>query len=316
LTGAELATPDYGKAGQDRSIDPEAGGWRILLAIVAGFLLAIPFATPGARGFFARIAQWLTPRESVKLQTPGGLSQKELSSLDHLSAQGQAEFLLESAVSHRPGSADQIMDRAQKWRGKMKLDQRLNALLTAAFDTDDLGVRAAAVEVDLAALDLPKSPQTVERLETLADSGAQSQRVWALWELGLLGSRGVESARVARVLQTAMQDSNPEVRHWAVEGMAYLGTEDALEALLKVMHDDSAPSVRERAACGLAESGMFTSQERRRAVPKLLDYAEDPSLGAQTRSWSFHALRDITGQKLPDDAAAWRNWYANGMARN
>jgi hypothetical protein len=25
----------------------------------------------------------------------------------------------------------------------------------------------------------------------------------------------------------------------------------------------------------------------------------------------FHALRDITGQNLPDEAAAWRNWYSS-----
>jgi len=308
--GPELATPDYGNAGQDRSIDPEAGGWRILLAIVAGILLAVPFATPGARGFFARIAQLLTPRESVTVpQGSGSLSSAEVTRLNHLNAQGQAEFLLESAVSRRSGSTEQIMNRAEKWHGKMHLDPKLNSLLTAAFDVDDLEVRAAAVEVDLAALNLSKTPQTVARLETTVGSGAQSQRVWALWELGLLGSRGVERGRVTQILENQMQDSDVEVRHWAVEGMAYLGTDEAMELLLKTMHDDSAPSVRERAACGLAESGMFTNEQRRGAVPRLLDYAEDTSLDGQTRSWTFHALRDITGQKLPDDATAWRSWY-------
>ena len=48
----------------------------------------------------------------------------------------------------------------------------------------------------------------------------------------------------------------------------------------------------------------------RTAVPRLLDYADDASLDAETRTWVFQALRDITGQTLPHDAAAWRDWYS------
>jgi hypothetical protein len=33
------------------------------------------------------------------------------------------------------------------------------------------------------------------------------------------------------------------------------------------------------------------------------------SLDDQTRSWVFQALRDITGQSLPRDPNAWREWY-------
>ena len=64
--------------------------------------------------------------------------------------------------------------------------------------------------------------------------------------------------------------------------------------------------IRERAACGLAQSGMFSREQRLTAVPRLLDYAEDGALDAETRKWVFQALRDITGQTLPHDAAAWR----------
>ena len=41
-----------------------------------------------------------------------------------------------------------------------------------------------------------------------------------------------------------------------------------------------------------------------------IDYAGDQSLDAETRSWVFQALRDITGQTLPADASAWREWHA------
>lgn len=45
-------------------------------------------------------------------------------------------------------------------------------------------------------------------------------------------------------------------------------------------------------------------------MSNLLDYAGDFSLDDQTRGWVFQALRDITGQHLPRDPAAWRKWYA------
>jgi len=77
-----------------------------------------------------------------------------------------------------------------------------------------------------------------------------------------------------------------------------------------VFHDDPSPMIRERAACGLAQSGMLSEQQRRRAVPLLLDFLDDHSLDPETTKWVYQALRDITGQSLPHDPAAWRNWYS------
>jgi hypothetical protein len=54
---------------------------------------------------------------------------------------------------------------------------------------------------------------------------------------------------------------------------------------------------------------MFSAEQRRTAVPRLLDLAQDGALDAQTRTWVFQALRDITGQSLPHDATQWRRWY-------
>jgi hypothetical protein len=59
---------------------------------------------------------------------------------------------------------------------------------------------------------------------------------------------------------------------------------------------------------------MLSEKQRRSAVPQLVDFAEDSSLDAETHKWVFQALRDITGQTLPHDAAAWRNWYNSGDA--
>ncbi len=54
---------------------------------------------------------------------------------------------------------------------------------------------------------------------------------------------------------------------------------------------------------------MFTPEQRLSAVSQLLNYSDDPALDAQTHAWAFQALGDITHQRLPNDSAAWRNWY-------
>src|SRR5262249_47495827 len=146
------------------------------------------------------------------------------------------------------------------------------------LNSNDLRVRAAAIEVDLAALNVDKTSAEVDILVQQAESGKQQERVWALWTLGLLGNRGVEPERVAALLVSQLHDPDPEIRHWAVEGLAYLGTNDTIEPLLKTFHDDLSPMVRERAACSLAQSGMLNEQQRRSVVPRLIEFAEDSTL--------------------------------------
>ena len=284
-----------------------------MLAVVAGLLLAVPFAASAGRGVLAQMAQWLTPHQASTRTGPSIASPGETGEIDHLGVQQQAELLLGSAVRHEAGATDQIMARVEAWRGNVQLTQKLNSELTAAFDSEDLRVRAAAVELDLAAFGLAKTPRTMDQLATKAASGPQPQRIWAEWEMALLGSRGVEKEQVTHLLTGQTRDPNPDVRRWAVAGLAYLGTDETISPLLKAFHDDPSPKVREEAARGLAQSGMFTKEQRRAAVPKLLDDAGDPSLDTQTREWAFHALRDITGQNLPNDAAVWRDWYNRNL---
>jgi HEAT repeat protein len=231
--------------------------------------------------------------------------------LDQMAPQNQAELLLERSINHYRGANDQIAARVVAWRGKVKLDDRLNNLFMTALNSDDLRVRAAAIEVDIAARNLEKTPATVDRLETDARTGEQGPRANALWDIGLLGNRGVEPERAAQIIVASIHDSNVNVRYWAVESLSYLGTDETVAPLLDIFHDDASPMIRERAACGLAQSGMLSERQRRSAVPRLLDFADDQSLDPETRKWVYQALRDITGQSLPHDAAAWRNWYSS-----
>jgi len=153
-----------------------------------------------------------------------------------------------------------------------------------------------------------------------ADASNHKERIWAMWTLGLLGNRGVETDRVVQVLTAHLQGSgkgsatdreldDEDVRHWAVEGLALVGTTSTIAPLLEAMHDDPSPLVRESAACSLAQSGMLTHERRLTAVPQLIIYSDDPALDAQTHTWAFQPLTDITGQRLPNQSEAWRQWY-------
>ena len=313
--------PDYGTLGpasdvatggrdaQSSSISRNSSAARPLFAIAMGVVLAVLVAGIGnahaAWVHFAGLFSASPPRQVAGLP---GLGSNEL---DLLQPQEQAETLLEQAVGRSDGAVEQISSRADRWRGKLKWDSQLATLSTAALNSSDARVRESGVEVELAAYALEKNSASLDSLVRTADSRDHARKVWALWALGLMGNRGVETNRVLDVLNAHLKDSDEDSRRWAVEGLALTGATRTIPTLLAVMRDDPAPSVRERAACGLAESGMFTPQQRWTAVPLLLSYTDDPSLDCQTNALAFQALGDITHQRLPNAPAAWRSWYEN-----
>jgi hypothetical protein len=234
---------------------------------------------------------------------------KDLGQIDRMKPQKQAETLLELAVGHSAGAVDQISSRVDRWQGKVQWNSQIATLSTAALNSNDMRVRESGVEVELAAYGLAKNSASVEYLSKTADSPNHAQKIWALWALGLMANRGVETEQVVNVLTSHLKDSDADSRRWAVEALALTANDQAIEPLLTTMHDDASPLVRERAACSLAVSGLFTPQQRFTAVPQLLNYSDDAALDAQTHGWAFQALGDITHQRLPNDSGAWRNWY-------
>jgi hypothetical protein len=252
----------------------------------------------------AVFAQDRTPRASASV-----LSEHHLEALPSMEPQQQAEFLLERAINRYQGATDELVARAPSWLGRVKSTPRLESLFRLAINSDDMRVRIAAMEVNVSSRGLARSEETIDRLEPVAREGAQGPRANALWDIGLLGNRGIRPDRAFTIISASLHDPNVNVRYWAVEGLAYLGTDQVIEPLLDVFHDDPSAMIRERAACSLAQSGMLDEAQRWRAVPRLLEFTTDGALDSETRGWVFQALRDITGQTLPPDARAWKRWY-------
>ena len=107
------------------------------------------------------------------------------------------------------------------------------------------------------------------RLQPIALEGAQGRRANALWDIGLLGNRGIRQDRAFAIIGASLHDPNVNVRYWAVEGLAFLGTDQVIEPLLDVFHDDPSPMIRERAACSLAQSGRDDALSPRACYRKL-----------------------------------------------
>jgi hypothetical protein len=288
------------------------------VAIIAGVVFAL--LVSGAGGPAAVWGKTSGVFSAKKTSQPSAIiSEPEL---DRQRPQKQAEILLERAVSNSSGSSDraqaQIEARVDTWRGKIKWDAQLGDLTTVALNSNDQSVRVSAVEVQLAAYGLSKNESTVEALVRQADSRDHAQQIWALWGLGLLGNRGLDTDRIVQVLTSHLKNSGTnnkeDTRHWAIEALALVGTNATISPLLDAMHNDPSAMVRERAACSLAESGMLSREQRRIAVPQLIDFSGDPALDPQTHAWAFQALAAITQQRLPNDSAAWRNWYQESAA--
>jgi len=288
---------------------------RVAIMVLA---LACVFALP------ARSAAQTTPTVTSGEQLPvsgrpvpadhAQLSEHNVEWVVQQPPQTQMEFLLGAAVNHDQGATNMINKMVNDWHGKVHYTQKFDDLSMTALYSNDLRVRAAAIEITLAVDNLPKTEETAERLMASAEK-SPSYRPFATWVLGMLANRGVEPEKIHEFLRGYLRDRNEKTRHWTVEGLAHLGTDDTIKDFLDVFRNDPSLEVRERAGCSLAKSGMLTREQRMLAVPGLIELGEDPSLDNTTRSWAYQALREITNEHFGNDPAVWRNWYSTAGAK-
>jgi hypothetical protein len=273
-----------------------------------------------AGGFtFARFADLAANPESTSVAHSSSLSSRnqspeatktDLEDISSLPPQQQAERLLQSAIQHRSDSLDLIHRDVDSWRGHLQNTGPLFDLVLKALISEDIRVRTAAIEIDLAANNLDKSPKSIAQLvRTIRRDPVE--RPFALWRLGALGNRGVEPQTVLADLVSYAHDVNEDTRYWAVQGLAMLGSQDAIDPLINSFAHDASPRVRQRAGLSLALSGMLTPEQRLAAVPDLLNLLDDDSIDHTTRGWVYGALHLITGTTLPNTAQAWQSWWAH-----
>lgn len=296
--------------GEIRPETPQIGIPFVVLFGLTAVLFLLAASHPASiRAAWAEIERIIQLKSTPPSASPARLSEHESEALDSLTPQRQAQLLLERAINHYDGAIELIDLHVGGWYGRLKLDPKFNGLLDAAINSNDLRVRAAAIEIYLAAYNVPKTTESALNLLNRIDEDPQ-WRPYGLWMVGALANRGVEPERLQTALFDRLHDPDENTRRWTVEGIALLGTNASIEPLLDAFRHDASPTVRERAACGLAQSGMLTREQRMMAVPEILKLADDPSLDRATQIWAFHALRDITGASLGNDSTAWRAWWS------
>jgi hypothetical protein len=284
----------------------------LALAMVAAVTLASGLA---GQGFRRATSMLLLQLQGAPVPASAGrISEHELEEIDNMSPQDQAERLLERAINHYAGAAEEISKRAEGWTGQIHSSKKLEDMTDTAYFSNDLRVRAVALEIWLARDNLRKTPEAADEL--IQAAALNNGRKWfQLSSLGILGNCGVEPEKVFDTLARYLQDPDPETRSSAINGLGLLGTENTIQPLLNVFHNDSSMDLRERAACNLADSGMLSRDLRHEAVPELVRFSQDPNLDGQTRKWVYQALREITQQNLANDPAAWVSWYGTQAGR-
>ncbi|MGC2196597.1 MAG: HEAT repeat domain-containing protein [Terriglobales bacterium] len=223
--------------------------------------------------------------------------------------QTEAEQLLQQLASGDSNAADRILRESANWTGKTQRTSNATQWITMALNLPDLHAREAALQAELALDGVAQDESGLRAMEQAV--GSPSQRAWALWMLGALGNRGVDPVHAAKVIGAYLSDPAVDARAAAVNGLALVGTDETIPMMLDRFRNDPSPVVQERAACALAESGMYTHEQRMTAAASLVAWLDDSLITAQQRTWTLQALHDISGQNLGLDSAAWRDWYAS-----
>ena len=249
------------------------------------------------------------PGEKVE-GTTAKLSEVEAEMVAGMAPQAQAERLLQYAISHHVGATDEVKARVNRWRGAITITPSLETLLDVARNGDDLRVRAAAIEIELAAMNIAKTSAQVDALlQPIAASPKDARQ--EIYILGLLANRGVETDRLHYELRVLTRSEEDLVRYQAYAAIANIGTDETVADLVEGFHHDPSFAVRiNGGGCGLAHCGMLTRAQRMLAVPGLIEMVEDKALASVDVSYAYRALREITDETLPDAAQPWREWYA------
>jgi hypothetical protein len=307
--GTQTPGQIFNQPGRQTSAAASLGVFSVLAAAMFGFMAwrmvsFAPRANKSRAAAAAPTAKAISPRVFA-----APLTEADVDRLHGLTAQAQAEELLERVIAHDLRALEFFDQQLETWIGHIQMSDRMKQLERRSEFSKDLRVRYANADINLVLEGWQKNEQAANLLIERARTDKQ-YRAWAVYYLGMLAGRGVDYERIHGVLLNyARNDQDPTVRQWAVEGLRFLGKDEVLDELFTSFTEDPSTNVRDRAGCNISDCGIFTRKQRMRMVPQLIDLALNPRTTPQMRNWTFLALREITDENLPADAVAWRRWY-------
>lgn len=223
--------------------------------------------------------------------------------------QRDAERLLGRLAAGDTAAVDLVFAQANDWTNKSQRTPQTDQFIATALNRSEPRVREAALAAQLAIEGVPSNQSGFGMAAQAV--GNPNQRPWALWMLGALGNRGVDPMHAAKIIESYLTDPDVHVRTAAVDALSLVGTDETVPMLLDRFRNDPAPPVQERAACDIAQSGMYTHAQRMVAAATLVGWVDDALLSAQQRGWVVQALGDISGKNFGSDSSAWKFWYTS-----
>jgi hypothetical protein len=291
-----------------KSVAASLGVFAVMVVAMFGWVFSRSF-TGGSRMRGSRTAAASRPNPVSRRVFSAPMTDADVERVLALPAQDQAEELLERAIGHDERALELFDQHVEDWIGHIRETARMKQLVPRSQFSKDLRVRYANADINLALDGWQKNEHAAALLIERARTD-QHYRAAAVYFLGMLAGRGVDYDRIHGVLlEYARNDKDATVRQWAVEGMRYLGKDEALDELFTSFTEDPAITVRDRAGCNISDCGNFMRKQRMRMVPKLIDLAMNSRTTPQMRNWCFLALQEITDENLPADAVAWSRWY-------
>ena len=304
----QTSGPFSTSVGQRRSATASIGVFVVFVAAMIGFMVW-RMTSFTARRSNSRAAAAAPVRPPARRVFSAPLTDADVGRVLALPPQDQAEELLERAIGHDTRARELFEQQAEGWIGHIRLTDRMRELERRSEFSNDLRVRYANADINLALDGWQKNEQAADLLIERARTDTK-YRAAAVYFLGMLAGRGVAYEQIHTVLLNyARYDQDATVRQWAVEGLRFLGKDEALDDLFTSFTEDPVKNVRDRAGCNISDCGIFTRKQRMRMVPKLIDLEMNPRTTGQMRTWTFLALQEITDENLPADAAAWNRWY-------
>src|SRR6202171_721632 len=202
--------------GEIRPETPTIGKSRLVFLAIGFTLLVLAAANPAPiKAAWAEFERIIQLRSDPLPASPAKLSGHEIEGLSSMAPQQQAELLMERAINHYEGAIELIEKNVPGWYGQLEVQKGpLANLLNTAINANDLRVRAASLEITLAGYNLPKSPESVDKLLTRLQDEPE-HRAWLLWILGVLGNRGVDTTHLETVFLDRIHDPDQTTRAYA-----------------------------------------------------------------------------------------------------
>jgi len=257
-------------AGRDPPANPGLGK-RFFVVLAIGFIFlhsraANPAPIKAAWAEFERIIQL---KSDPLPASPAKLSGHEIEGLSSMAPQQQpnSSWNAPSTLRRRHRTHRK---KCSGWYGQLEVEKGPLANLLNTAITHDYASAPPPSKSLWPGYNLPKSPERWTVLTRLQDERDSC-----------LGSYGFSASSQSRRGNRAPRNRLPRSIHDPMKHRAYASSVSASRhgqfhrAALESFRSDPSPNVREGAACALAQSGMFTQEQRLRAVPGLLQMMDD-----------------------------------------